>query len=298
MARFCKYILAALLPFLLLAQPATAFDTNEDTELLLLVNGTHRLSASYTPSNLVNTAQNTPSKKGTLLMRREAADAYYQMIAAYKEESKRSIYSISGYRDFAYQQRLFNSKVSSRQSMGESWKTAYNNTLKYTARPGTSEHQTGLAIDLSVGSTLANGFRNTAQGQWLLDNCWDYGYILRYDKDKTQLTAIAYEPWHYRYVGLPHSLIMRDNDWVLEEYIDYLHKNGSIVYATTDDPNTVWHIYWTDDTEQNFKDVESISRDNAGGYIITVKTTLMDELLTAWAKEVVQADGIMPYLAA
>lgn len=299
MIKLLKNLLPALLLALLLTQPALAFDTAADDELLLLVNGTHRVAAAYQPQGLENIAGSAPSTKSRLLLRQPAAEAYYQMIAAYKAENPlRPLYAISGYRDFAYQQRLFTSKVASRQSMGQSYAAAYANTMQYTALPGTSEHQTGLAIDLSANSALSDKFRDTTQGKWLLENCWDYGFILRYDADKMQLTAIAYEPWHYRYVGLPHSLIIRDNDWVLEEYIDYLQKNGSIDYIDPAEPDTLWRVYWTNDTTREFDGVQNISRDNAGGYIITTRNSLLDELLTAWAREAVHAEGILNYLAA
>lgn len=290
------HILPALVLFCLLAQPAAAFDTTLDDELLMLVNSTHTVDYDYTPQHLVNTSRKTLSTKGRLLLREPAAEAYYEMIAAYKKNSRRPLYSISGYRDWDYQEKLFTTKMAGRQSMGQSREQAYANTLEYTALPGTSEHQTGLAVDLSSNNRLFDNFRDTVQGKWLLENCWDFGYILRYDAEKRDITQIAYEPWHYRYVGLPHSLIIRDHDWVMEEYIDYLHKMGEIEYTDPSDPDNVWRIYWTDDTEREFFGVESISRDNAGGYIITTRLPKPEALLTAWTREALSADGIMRYI--
>lgn len=290
------HILPALALLFLLAQPAAAFDTTLDDELLMLVNGTHTVDYDYTPQNLVNTSRKTLSTKGRLLLREPAAEAYYEMIAAYKKDSRRPLYSISGYRDWDYQEKLFTTKMAGRQSMGQSREQAYANTLEYTALPGTSEHQTGLAVDLSSNNRLFDNFRDTVQGKWLLENCWDFGYILRYDAEKRDITNIAYEPWHYRYVGLPHSLIIRDHDWVMEEYIDYLHETGEIEYTDPADPDNIWRIYWTDDTEREFFGVESISRDNAGGYIITTRLPKPEALLTAWTREALSADGIMRYI--
>lgn len=284
-------LLAVLL--VMAPQPALAFDTAADDELLLLVNGIHRIDRAYQPEDLVDTARLTPSKKSRMLLREPAAAAYTEMIAAYKDEDSRPLYSLSAFRTYTYQSQLFSSKVASRQSAGQSYLTAYRNTLRYTALPGTSEHQTGLAIDLTTNGTLSDAFRDTAQGRWLLENCWDFGFILRYDEAKSGLTAIAYEPWHYRYVGLPHSLIIRDNGWVLEEYIAALKEQGMLEYPDPDDPANIWRVYWTDDTAREFDGVESISSDNTGGYVITTKISLIDSILREWSIAALAADSLL-----
>lgn len=285
-------LLAGLLAVIAPA-PALAFDTAADDELLLLVNGIHRIDRAYQPDDLVDTAKKAPSKKSRMLLREPAAAAYTDMIAAYQAENKRPLYSLSAFRTYAYQSRLFSGKVASRQRAGQNYMTAYRNTLQYTALPGTSEHQTGLAIDMTTNGALSDSFRDTTQGKWLLENCWDFGFILRYDEAKTDLTAIAYEPWHYRYVGLPHSLIIRDNDWVLEEYIAALQEQGMLEYADPADAGSVWRIYWTDDTAQEFADVQSVSSDNTGGYIITTKVSLIDSLLNEWSLAALTADSLL-----
>lgn len=290
---FCTLI---CLLCLFAALPALAFDVSQDDELLMLVNSTYQVAKDYAPTGLVNTSKKTLSTKGRLLLREPAANAYYEMIAAYKQTNRRALYSISGYRDWDYQDKLFTTKMAGRQSLGQTKEQAYANTLEYTALPGTSEHQTGLAVDLSSNNRLSDNFRNTTQGKWLLANCWDYGYILRYDADKRDITQIAYEPWHYRYVGLPHSLIIRDNDWVLEEYITYLQENGSIEYADTNDDAFIWRVYWTDDTTAEFAGITNISRDNTGGYIITCHCPKPEILLTEWSKTALSASGIMHYI--
>lgn len=270
------------------AAPAPAFDTSLDDELLLLVNGKHTLPADYQPNDLVDTAGRAPSKKGVMQLRAAAAEAYVQMMADYKAETGGKVYSISGFRTYAYQSRLFNSKLASRRNSGLSYGSAYKATAMYTALPGASEHQTGLAIDLSTGSVLSESFRNTGAGKWLMANCWDYGFILRYDEAKTDLTAISYEPWHYRYVGLPHSLIIRDNNWVYEEYISYLQENGSIEYADPEQAGCVYRIYRTDDITSEYPGIVSVSSDNMGGYIITTHIDRLDDILTAWAEQAVR----------
>lgn len=90
-----------------------------------------------------------------------------------------------------------------------------------------SEHQTGLAIDIGVTTGKIEG---TAAEKWLAKNAAAYGFVLRYPAHKVDVTNIAFEPWHFRYVGLPHSLIMQDEDLVLEEYLDYLQAQKVVEY--------------------------------------------------------------------
>lgn len=269
-------------------QLTLAFDTTQDNQMLLLVNSKHTLDASWQPNDLLDIAKLAPSTKSQMQLRDAAANAYVRMYTAYKAENNLPLNTISGFRSFAVQKQLFYGKVAGRQRSGQSYTTAYNNTLRYTAFPGTSEHQTGLAIDVSSNASLLESFRNTKQGQWLLAHCWEHGFILRYDEDKTALTTIAFEPWHYRYVGLPHSLIMRDNDWVLEEYMEALHALQPEEYLEYTDPTNVdmlYRIYYTTDTQREYEDIVSISSDNCGGYIITCRSLKVEELLTAWSEQ-------------
>ena len=85
---------------------------------------------------------------------------------------------------------------------------------------GTSEHQTGLAADIVAAGNqvLEEEQENTPEQQWLMEHCWEYGFILRYPKDKTDLTGVGYEPWHYRYVGVEAAQEMKESGQCLEEY--------------------------------------------------------------------------------
>ena len=85
------------------------------------------------------------------------------------------------------------------------------------AVPGFSEHHLATCFDITVPGVA---FAGTKQHKWLLENCWDYGFILRYPEDKTEITGFVAEAWHYRYVGVEHAHIMRDEDLCLEEYIE------------------------------------------------------------------------------
>ena len=95
-------------------------------------------------------------------------------------------------------------------------------------RPGTSEHQTGLCLDMhnlrTAERELAVTFGENDAGKWLAENCYKFGYILRYEADKTDITGIAYESWHFRYVGRYHATRMHELDMCLEEYTEYLNE--------------------------------------------------------------------------
>ncbi len=100
----------------------------------------------------------------------------------------------------------------------------YKNNPTLAALPGASEHESGLAFDVTAYGH--RDFTRTKQYAWLYANCWDYGFILRYPSDKSQITGTPAEGWHYRYVGLPHSRIMGEQGLCLEEYIDYVREQG------------------------------------------------------------------------
>ena len=132
----------------------------------------------------------------------------------------------SGYRSIVRQNRNFVRSVENNMSSGLTLEQAKAKTNKSRAYPGTSEHNLGLAIDILVKGNrdLSENFEKTAQFKWLSENAENYGFILRYPKDKTDITEIIYEPWHYRYVGVEHAKKMNELGLCLEEYIEYLEK--------------------------------------------------------------------------
>ncbi|MEK5080602.1 M15 family metallopeptidase [Solibacillus sp. FSL W7-1436] len=136
----------------------------------------------------------------------------------------------------------------------------------YSLPAGYSEHQTGLSID--IGSTMGK-MENVAEGKWMEDNASEFGYILRYPENKVDITGIEYEPWHFRYIGLPHSVMMKQHDFVLEEYIAYL-KEKQFYKMKLDD--TTYFVHYTGN-KTSVNTLESnyikVSGDNVGGYIIT-----------------------------
>ena len=127
----------------------------------------------------------------------------------------------SAYRTMIDQRILFENKVERLRNQGLSEDQAYLEAQTVVALPGTSEHHTGLALDLVdyFYQDLDEDQEQTDVQQWLLENCWDYGFILRYPNDKTEITGIIYEPWHYRYVGREVAADIRDSGLCYEEYL-------------------------------------------------------------------------------
>ena len=145
----------------------------------------------------------------------EVNEAFIEMYNAAKTY-KIDLYVTSAFRSYSYQKYLYNNYLT---TYGEE----YTNTV--SAYPGFSEHQTGLALDiLSPGIDMAN-FENSKAYEWLKENSYKYGFILRYPKDKTNLTGYAFESWHYRYLGKETAKKVYDEDITYDEYYAfYLDK--------------------------------------------------------------------------
>ena len=116
---------------------------------------------------------------------------------------------MSSYRDYAYQNTLYN-------NYGK--KDGYDNADTYSARPGYSEHQTGLAVDIDNKKEYFTNFEKTKEYEWMQNNAYKYGFILRFPKDKVLETGYEYESWHYRYVGKEIAKYIHDNNMCYEEY--------------------------------------------------------------------------------
>lgn len=127
----------------------------------------------------------------------------------------------SAYRTEATQTRLYRNKISRLLSAGWSRATVAQEAARWVAPPGTSEHQTGLALDIVSADyqLLDEKQAQTPEQQWLMAHCWEYGFVLRYPTDKCDITGIGYEPWHYRYVGKEAAREMTRRGVCLEEYV-------------------------------------------------------------------------------
>ena len=142
----------------------------------------------------------------------------------------------SAYRSEQTQTRLYNNKIARLRVAGYSREAAIQQAGRWVAVPGTSEHQTGLAVDLVATSyqVLDKKQEQTKEQKWLMEHCWEYGFILRFPSDKSGITGIGYEPWHYRYVGKETAKALRDSGLCLEEYLTALEKAQQDVHTETE----------------------------------------------------------------
>ena len=200
--------------------------TPDPASLPILVNKDHPITEDYRPQDLVDLRNVLPSSlvyvKGSDIQgNRDAAAALQTMFEAAKADGITGWQISAGYRSYAYQQQLFQKQVDDYMAQGKSKADAVAATKLTVADPGTSEHHTGLAFDITVANTI---FKGTKQQIWLQKHCWDYGFIIRYQEGKEKITGFVAECWHIRYVGVQHSTVMRDRDWCLEEYIQEMTK--------------------------------------------------------------------------
>lgn len=130
-----------------------------------------------------------------------------------------------GYRTLEQSQQLFDKQLKKQLSYGLSQEAAYLEAKRWVAPPGTSDHHTGLALDIVTPShqVLNHDFANTDAGIWLKANSWKYGFVVRFPADKQDITGITYEPWHVRFVGKEHAASMYEHNKCLEEYVTRLY---------------------------------------------------------------------------
>lgn len=174
---------------------------------LILVNKYYYLKDNYIPDDLV-TLTNKYNGGTNNMMRKDAANAFMEMVDAALLDNI-ILKNMSAYRSYNYQVNLYDKYVQ---------KDGKEAADIYSARPGYSEHQTGLCTDIN---DISSSFEGTDASNWLVDNAYKYGFILRFPKGKEDITGYTYEPWHYRYVGKNAAKIIHDNDLTLEEYYAY-----------------------------------------------------------------------------
>ncbi len=192
-------------------------------EYLFLVNESHPLSSSYIPDDLEGVV-NTRGDRARQKLRLYAAKSLEAMFIEMRAHGYTDVSVTSAYRSYAYQSQLFDSRVQALVStLGESG--ARDKVKQGTAVPGSSEHQSGLCADLHNLPAASEAFAAQDAYRWLYANCAEFGFILRYPKDKTSITGIMFEPWHYRYVGRYHARKIMDSGVCLEEYMEALNLN-------------------------------------------------------------------------
>ena len=210
---------------------------------LLLVNRDYRLPEDFEP-------ELAEYRDSGVLMNRCMTEAYAELSAAVTEQCGEKLFVRSSYRDA--------------QAQAEISASADADTA---AEPGTSEHETGLALDVYVAYYAGDGFLKSEAGQFVNEHCQDYGFIIRYPRGRERVTGIRFEPWHIRYVGAPHAAYMAENGLTLEEYVDMLKPGrfyeigGALVSRQTGDVlalPTGWQTV-------------TVSLDNTGQYILTIR---------------------------
>lgn len=146
--------------------------------------------------------------------------------ALVKDGKKYNIRVASLFRTYEHQQRLYNNRVAKEMAKGNKRAQAEVIAASVVARPGTSEHNLGLAVDFLFGkySSLSPDYENTEAYAWMLEHCADYGFILRYPKNKQSVTGVIFEPWHYRYVGEQAAQEIMSRGICLEEYLQQKGK--------------------------------------------------------------------------
>lgn len=184
--------------------------------IFCLVNKEYSLPSDYEPNDLVvpDVSFNIDYESEKRYMREEAALALESLCQDALSEGL-EIFAISGYRSYERQQEIYENNLKTRGT---------THTNQYSAKPGYSEHQTGLVMDVSCeseGFDLQESFGETPEGIWLAQNCAKYGFVIRYPEGKENITGYAYEPWHIRYLGVELATYLTENNLTLDEYYYY-----------------------------------------------------------------------------
>lgn len=185
----------------------------EEKGLLILVNKENPVGRDYKPDDLTEIKYYVPDRaETTRYLRAEAAEAFHRLVDKAAAEGL-EIKMTTAYRSYDFQKILFDNYVA---------KEGEEKANTFSARPGQSEHQTGLAVDVSspvVDWQLSNDYGNTEEGKWIAANAHQFGFILRFPKGKEEITGYQYEPWHLRYVGLTAAKEIYENNLTLEEFL-------------------------------------------------------------------------------
>lgn len=224
---------------------------------LLLINSKYPILQESVRPDIVNLYKYNEMINGyglldtEIYLSKSIARTFSEMMNDTEKEGVNHFLISSGFRDFDEQSELY-------EEMG----------ADYALPAGYSEHNSGLALDVGSSSTTMD---RAPEGKWIKDNAWKYGFILRYPSDKTDVTGIQYEPWHIRYVGLPHSAIMKEMNFVLEEYLDYLKDKKKITADFDGEKYTVSYYPYSENMTINIPENHEyeISGNNIDGVIVT-----------------------------
>lgn len=211
---------------------AKHLNPEDDSRYLLLVNkvSANSLAENYIPSPLAAVSSSITLYGGEIELEGEAERALAAMFAEMRAAGFSDIFVSSGYRSWAKQSVLFNTYVSREMEADGSLTigAATEKVKKYSAVAGTSEHQSGLCVDLISSSMrdLDLSFAEHPAFEWLMENAHKFGFILRYPENKVTATGYQYEPWHYRFVGQYHAAAIKKSGMCLEEYVYSITQNN------------------------------------------------------------------------
>jgi D-alanyl-D-alanine carboxypeptidase len=194
--------------------------TATDQKYLLLINKQNKVDESFAPSPLKKVKDTHKDIELELTVARALEAMFIEMRAAGVGEG---VFVTSAYRSYTYQNWLFGYYIEEEKSKDRTLTDAEarDRVLHYSAAPGTSEHQSGLSVDLMTNGMreLDESFADEPVYDWLLENAWKFGFILRFPKDKTDITGYDYEPWHYRFVGRENAYQIWSQNLCLEEFL-------------------------------------------------------------------------------
>ena len=185
---------------------------SDPDDIAVIANKEIALPFDYEPADLVTVDVAFARISNYRLMRQEAADALKELFDAALEDGI-TLYARTGYRSFQAQEQIFTNFVANH---------GYEQARRFSAKPGQSEHQTGLAMDItsdSVDHNLSQDFGGTPEGEWVGENSHHFGYVIRYPRDKEDITGYIYEPWHIRYFGVELATELFESGLTYEEYL-------------------------------------------------------------------------------
>ncbi|MCL2248848.1 MAG: M15 family metallopeptidase [Oscillospiraceae bacterium] len=223
----------------------------EDTQYLKLVNRNLSINTPVEPSLLAPIWPGVSVRAVDITLHETARSAMLKLYQAAERDEIHNLFVASGYRTHEEQRNLYENASDRR----------------YVMPPGHSEHQLGLAVDILL---TTGSIRGTSEAMWLTENAPEFGLILSYPYHKQEITGVAYEPWHFRYVGRVHASVMLQHDFVLEEYITFLQETVGI-QVEFDEEN--WYILYQRPIDGKIfvpHDMDfNVSSTNTGGFIIT-----------------------------
>ena len=213
--KYIIYILILISTIIILIKTTSLFNNRfyknikkikNPENILVLVNKNNKLNENYIPNDLKKISLEYSTEDKYL---REEAKLAFEKLSKDAKKKNYTIIAASAYRSFNYQEKLYNYYI-------ETKGIEYADLC--SARPGHSEHQTGLAVDVMGSNHDYDNFEESIEFNWMKNNSHKYGFILRYPKGKEKITGFKYEPWHYRYVGTKVATIIYENNITLEEY--------------------------------------------------------------------------------